>query len=176
MDDFLVRLSARTGAYSFLDVPAKMEVLALASFCCCLLGSMSSAFPLAQNIGIALLALLACRGNSEAQLAAACAFSLFTTVTDIIIMFANPSGWGGAMTTLNLLLKLAIAAHAYRMCETLGALADEIPSSVEGGCGSGAAGSTSGGYPVAYHAPALKDDDADDAGARQGEATRYRAI
>ena len=186
-EDFLLRLTAHAGAFAFFDLPSKLEAFALGSFSCCLLGSMSAAFPLPQNIGIALLALIACRGYSEAQLAATTGFCLFTTITDFILMCANPTGWGGAMTILNILLKLAMAAHAYRMCDQVGALAEGMATSVEGDAtmARGGTARASGAYPAAtYHAPAFKDDDysaampsADDASDVEGEArTRYRAI
>ena len=193
-EDFLLRLSARAGAFAFLDAPSKLEVFALSSFSCCLLGSLSSTFPLAANLAVALLALIACRGNSEAQLAGVCGFCFFTIITDVIAMCTRMSGWGGTMTTLNVLLKLGIAANAYRLVDDIGILAAEdgmAPSAdVRGascssavGVGNSAVGSAGGGFPSAYHAPAMGDDDyvsmaseATDRNVAVGEATRYRAI
>ena len=76
-EDLLLCLSARAGAFSYLDLASKIEVFALASFTCSLLGSLSPSFPLAANLGVALVALLACRGRSEAQLTGLCGFCLF---------------------------------------------------------------------------------------------------
>ena len=187
-EELLLRLSARAGAYTFLDVPSKIEVLALGSFSCCLLGSLSTGFPLPVNLAVALLALLACRARSEAQLAGLCGFGLFTIITDIIAICTRPTGWGGTMTAFNIFLKLSVAGHAYRLCDALGALDDMAPVNgdegavVAGGGGSGAAV----GYPTAYHAPvaSMSEDDlatmsaeaADLKHSAVGEVTRYRAI
>ena len=175
-EDLLLCLSARAGAFSYLDLASKIEVFALASFTCSLLGSLSPSFPLAANLGVALVALLACRGRSEAQLTGLCGFCLFTTVTDIIAIATRCTMWAGTMATLNIMLKFGTASHAYRLCDAVGALAaDELAPSDERG---GAVGS-SAGYPTA--SAALTDDDynaaeAGDKHATPGEATRYRAI
>lgn len=172
-DDFVLRLSERANAFAFLDRPARVEVFALASFGCCLLGSLVDAFPLAANLAVAQLALLASRSRSEAQLIALCGFVLFTAVTDVIFMCVSPSGWGGMMIILNIVLKLSYATQAYRLCYTLSHFAgygdEPLPTSD--------AGPASGAYPPAYQAPPPVDGDADAGDSLMpGEATRYRAI
>ena len=184
-EDMLLRLSARAGAFTLLDTPSKIEVIALGSFSCCMLGSLSNSFPLAANLAVALLALVACRARSEAQLAGLCGFCLFTTITDIINLCVRPSGWGGTMTIVNIFLKLSLATQAYRLSDALSAFAidDELPAAPGDGGAGGTPGSSSGGYPTAYHAPALEEADYDSLAAERaakhegGEGvTRYRAI
>ena len=180
MEDFLVRLSTRAGAFAFLDLPSRIEVLALASISCCLLGNLAIAFPLAENLALALLALLAIRNRSEVQLIALCGFCAFTTITDIVFMCTYASGWGGTMTALNVFLKLSIAVQAHKLSSALGALDDQFGgmAAVPQGGGGG------GGYPTAgYVAPSGPPDVeyADDVPAPpgaggEGEVTRYRAI
>lgn len=124
MDDIVVRLATRIGSVQLLDVPSRVEVLALASFSCCLLGDLGE-FPLASNLAVAVLALVACRSRSEAQLVAFCGFAIYTTITDVIFMCTIASSWGGAMTTFNIVLKLAAATNAYKMCATLSTMSGE---------------------------------------------------
>lgn len=135
-------------------------------------------FPLEVNFSIALLALLAMRSRSEAQLLGLVVFALFTTMTDVVFLCSEASGWGGVMTALNMVLKLGLALHAYRICSVSDGLSadDGLGASDEGG---------NGGYPTAYHAPTsgLTQDDyaalaveAADKHAAIGEVTRYRAI
>ena len=181
-EDLLLRLSARAGAFAFLDAPSKIEALAMGSFSCCMLGSLSHSFPLAANLSIALLALLAIRGRSEAQLAGLCGFCLFTTLTDIINLCYWSTGWAGTMTILNIFIKLSMASYAYRICDALAA-DDVLPSADDYAAADAPHGAgSSGGYPAVYHSPPLKEEDADDAppaaneaGQREG-VTRYRAI
>ena len=115
-------------------------------------------------------------------------FAFFTIVTDIITLCTRPTGWGGTMTVVNMVFKLVVATHAYRLCDALGSLsaADDIIS--PSGEGAAAVAGSAGGYPMAYHAPPLKEEEVDygeaagsghadaDADAAVGEATRYRAI
>ena len=179
MEDLLLRLSARAGAFAYLDLPSKLEVFALSSFACCMLGGLSSSYPFATNSAVALLALVACRSRSEAQLACLCGFSLYTTITDIIAVCIHPTGWGGVMTIANLVLKLNLAIYSYRLMDALSELSDEMAPRDEGTSGPAASG-----FPTAYHAPSLKDDDyaamAAEAADRHandvGDVTRYRAI
>jgi hypothetical protein len=177
-DDLLLRLSARAGAFAFLDTPSKIEVFALGSFSTCLLGSLAR-FPLPANLAIALLGLLACRSRSEAQLAGLCGFCVFTTITDLIEMArGGTSGWGGTMCILNIILKLFMAANAYRIVDALGALDEMAPNDDLGEPGQVGSGSAASGFPTAYHAPtnvsSLPEDDAP-VGEGAG-VTRYRAI
>lgn len=188
-EDFLVRLSTRAGSFAFLDLPSRVEVLALASFSCCLLGNLAAEFPLAENLSLALLALLATRSRSEVQLVALVGFSAFTTITDVVFMCTYATGWGGTMTALNIFLKLGVAAHAHKLVSALDALDDQfggmsaVPSC--SGAGGGSCSGGGGGYPTAgYTAPRGPpdvDDYADEAAAATGaaggpEVTRYRAI
>lgn len=164
--------STRAGAFAFLDLPSRIEVLALASFSCCLLGNLAAAFPLAENLAIALLALLAARSRSEVQLVALFGFCMFTTVTDVVFMCTYAGGWGGAMTAMNIFLKLGAASHAHKLWNAAGLLDDSLggmPPRDDG----------SAGYPTAsYAAPTQPPVDYEDvaADAKPGEATRYRAI
>ena len=192
-EDLLVRLSTRAGAFAFLDLPSRIEVLALASISCCLLGNLAIAFPLAENLALALLALVAIRHRSEVQLIALCGFCAFTTITDIVFMCTYASGWGGTMTALNIFLKLAVAVQAHKLSSALGALDDQFGGMAavpQSGCGSGGMGAMGGGYacggayPTAgYVAPSGPPDVeyADDVPTPpgtggEGEVTRYRAI
>ena len=114
-------------AFTFMDPAAKVELLCLLSFTVCILGSLS-AFPVALNVGVALLGLLSSRSGSEAQMLAFCLFVVMTTITDVIFMTSEPSGWGGFMIVLNLCCKLTAATQSYRLAETSQALAtDELP-------------------------------------------------
>lgn len=115
-------------AFSFMDPAAKVELLCLLSFTVCILGSLSE-FPVAVNLGVALLGLVSSRNGGEAQLLAMCFFAALTTVTDIIFMTTQPSGWGGFAILLNFFCKLGAATQAYRQCETSQRLAtDELPA------------------------------------------------
>lgn len=121
-------------AFTFMDPAAKVELLCLLSFTACILGSLSE-FPVALNLGVALLGLLSSRSGSEAQMLAFCLFVVMTTVTDVIFMTSQPSGWGGLMIVLNLGCKLAAATQSYRLAESGQALAaDELgPDPMERG-------------------------------------------
>jgi hypothetical protein len=122
MEDFLLRLAGRAGAFSYLDLPQKVESLALASFCCCLLGDLG-AFPLASNLGIALLGLVAIRARSEAQLISLCGFIMFTAVGDLFFVCTEADSWGGVFTVMNMVLKLGMGQYAFRMYTAFDALA-----------------------------------------------------
>jgi hypothetical protein len=137
---------------ALMDLPARVETFGLFSFACCLLGSLASPFfPLAINVGVALLALVACRSRSEAQLLGYCGAVVFTLVTDLLFLFRSASAWGAAMIVVNVVCKLGGASNAYRLCSMVDALGndDELSASEEGG---------SSRYPSAYQAPLAKED------------------
>ena len=83
IEDCMLSILSRAGTFGFLDVPAKVETLALASFGCTLLGNLSE-FPAPENFAIALLAMLASRTRSEAQLVGLIGFVLFTTCLKLV--------------------------------------------------------------------------------------------
>ena len=194
LEDCLLRLSASMGTFASLDAPAKMEVIALSSFAACLLGG---DWPAAFNLSIALLALLAVRTRSDAQLCALCGFAIYTSITDFVYLFAEPSsGWGSAMLILNIVLKVGLATNSYALFGTgddgmpMGG-ADDVDAvggrgnNFAGGGGSSSASGAGGGFPSAsYIAPAVDSTvdyesmaaDAADKHASMGEATRYRPI
>ena len=145
------RFSRSAGAFAFLDLPSCIEVLALASFSCCLLGNLAESFPLSENLALALLALLATRTRSEVQLLALCGFCLFTIITDVVFMCTEAGGWGGAMTLLNILLKLAMASGAQKLCYALEALSEDMGGMMAGGR-SACTGLGAGAYPSASYA------------------------
>tara|TARA_B110001452_G_scaffold259893_1_gene256784 strand:+ start:1009 stop:1674 length:666 start_codon:yes stop_codon:yes gene_type:complete len=138
MSEPLALLSSRAQqwavAFTFMDPAAKVELLCLLSFTVCILGSLAE-FPVALNLGVALLGLLSSRSGSEAQMLAFCLFVVMTTVTDVIFMTSRPSGWGGFMIVLNLCCKLTAATQSYRLAESSQALAtDELgPDPMEQG-------------------------------------------
>ena len=126
-------------AFTFMDPAAKLELLCLVSFALCVLGSLV-VFPVAVNLAIALLGLSSCRSGSEAQLIAVCFFAVLTTVTDVIFICTRPSTYGGFMTLLNLVVKLAAATQAYRLLDAGGRYgaadrSDELPAHPMGGGG-----------------------------------------
>jgi hypothetical protein len=93
-------------------------------------------------------------------------------------MTTRMTGWGGTMAMLNVLIKLCIATHAYRLCDELDDFAAE--GMAPGGEGGAGPSTGAGGFPTAYHAPSRADEDfgAAEAGEKGavGEVTRYRAI
>ena len=107
LDDLLIMVSGRLRqglqAFIYLAVPERVEMFGLLSMSCCLLGSLGE-FPLAVNLAVALLALIACRSGSDAQLLALCGFATFTIITDLMHIF-RCSAWGGAMLIINAVLK-----------------------------------------------------------------------
>ena len=115
-------------AFTFMDPAAKLELLCLVSFAVCVLGSLV-VFPVAVNLAIALLGLSSCRSGSEAQLIAVCFFAVLTTVTDVVFMCTRPSTYGGFMTLLNLVVKLAAATQSYRLLDAGGryGLSNDMP-------------------------------------------------
>ena len=124
-------------AFTFMDPAAKLELLCLLSFAVCVLGSLV-VFPVAVNLAIALLGLSSCRSGSEAQLIAVCFFAVLTTVTDVVFMCTRPSTYGGFMTLLNLVVKLAAATQSYRLLDAggrYGLSTDELPADPMGGGG-----------------------------------------
>ena len=124
MDDVLLMISGRMRqglqAFMFLDVPERVETFGLLSFSCCLLGSLGhnaigiNNFPLTVNLAVALLALLASRSRSEAQLLGLCGFVGFTILTDLFVLL-RCSAWGAAMLIVNIVLKGGAASNALRM-------------------------------------------------------------
>ena len=123
-------------AFTFMDPAAKLELLCLVSFAVCVLGSLV-VFPVAVNLAIALLGLSSCRSGSEAQLIAVCFFAVLTTVTDVVFICTRPSPtsssfaltYGGFMTLLNLVVKLAAATQSYRLLDAGGryGLSNDMP-------------------------------------------------
>ena len=173
LDDCLIMLSGRMQSglqtFAFLDLPGRVETFGLLSFCCCMLGSLGE-FPLSANLGVALLALVACRSKSEAQCLCVCGASMFTILTDFFFITSNPSAWGTAMAIINAALKLGCANNAYKLCSSSQFGGDELSQPEEG-------------FPRAYHAPPLQSEDyaalAADAASKHsgiGDATQYRAI
>ena len=165
LDDCYVMLSGRLQsslqAFAHLDLAARVETFGLLSFCCCLLGSLGK-FPLAINLGVALLALVACRSKSEAQCMCMCGGAIFTIVTDFVYITTNPSGWGAAMVVVNAALKLGCASNAHKLSSHLGG--DELSPPEEG-------------FPRAYHVPPLQPEEyAVSKHSGIGDATQYRAI
>ena len=173
MDDILIMFSGRIRAgmqaFMFLDVPERVETFGLLSFSCSLGGSLGTNFPTAVNLAIALLALVAARSRSDAQLLGLCVFVGCTILTDLMQLF-HCSAWAGAMLMFNAVLKFGAATNAYRM---VGA----------GGYGDDDANSGRGLPPAApYQAPLGADDYASlaaEAASKHvgiGDATNYRAI
>lgn len=180
MDDVLIMISGRMRqglqAFMFLDVPERVETFGLLSFSCCLLGSQSVTFPLAVNIAVALLALIAARSRSDAQLLGLCAFVAFTSATDLLQVF-HCSAWGAAMLTVNLVLKFGAASNAYRLVGMPILASDNGLGAVEHGCGS--SGPPSGPYQAPPLAAADYEALAVEAASKHvgiGDATQYRAI
>ena len=193
LEDCLLRLSASMGTFASLESPAKMEVIALSSFGASLLGG---DWPAAFNLAIALLALLAIRTRSDAQLCALCGFAIYTSITDFVYLFAEPSSsWCSAMLILNIAFKVGLATNAYVLFGTgddgmpMGGVDDVDVGGVRGGGLGGGGGpsvpSAGGGFPSAsYIAPAVDSTvdyesmaaDAADKHASMGDATRYRPI
>ena len=196
IEDCLLRLSANVGAFAQLDVAAKLEVLALSSMSACILGY---DFPSTFSLAIALLALLAVRTRSDAQLIALCGFSVYTSVTDFVYIFTDSSStWSSVMLILNIAIKALMATNAFRLFGSgedgmsMGA-ADDAAAMDIGGMGGGGGGGFpnppsssygggSGGFPSAsYIAPTVDatvdyDSMADAADKQPGDATRYRSI
>ena len=155
VDDCLImvfgRLQSAMQSFMFLDMPARVETFGLLSFACCLLASLSQ-FPLAVNLGVALLAVMASRSKSEGQLLALCGFAMFTVMTDLLFMAAHASAWSGLLMLVNIAIKLACASSAYRLAGILNELGgdDKLPAAAEGGTAS---------FPAAgYQAPLGTED------------------
>ena len=146
IDDCLImatgRLQNGLRSFMYLDLPSRIETFGLLSFSCSLLGNLGK-FPIAANLAVALLAIVACRSRSEAQLLGLCGFALFTSVTDIIFMASSPSFWGTVFIVLNMLLKMGAASNAYRLCGAALEGSESLETSDEG----------QAGYPSAYQAP-----------------------
>jgi len=106
-------------AFQLLESTAQIEIFCLASFCCCILGSLAT-FPLAANLAVALLGLICCRSGSDAQYFGYVLFAGMTSVTDVVHLCSHGSPWGGLLTLLNMTPKLAAASHCFRLCSLLG--------------------------------------------------------
>lgn len=106
-------------AFQLIESTAQIEIFCLASFCCCILGSLA-VFPLSPNLAVALLGLICCRSGSDAQLFGYVLFAGMTSVTDVIHLCSYGSAWGGFLTMLNAVPKLAAASHCFRLCSLLG--------------------------------------------------------
>lgn len=173
----VTHLSAGNEAWSQLDQMQKCELCCLLSFCCCFIGSLA-AFPLATNLSIALLGLLACRKDgTEPQRVAFIFFCGVSTVTDIVFMssVANGWGWGGVMTVINMVAKTVAATLAFRLCDTFRSLRE-----TGGDSSAGLQVDSVRQRPLAradYHALAAEAVQRHSSqGDAIGDATHYRAI
>uniref|UniRef100_A0A6V3YF55 Uncharacterized protein n=1 Tax=Prymnesium polylepis TaxID=72548 RepID=A0A6V3YF55_9EUKA len=112
-------------AITYMDPSARVEFFSLVSMACCLIGAENGPYMLSTNLAVALLGLICCRSGSELQVVALCVFSLFTTITDVVHMCTNPSGWGGLWSAINIVMKLGAATSASRSSATFRSLTGE---------------------------------------------------
>jgi len=146
----------------------KVELCCLASFLCCLMGSFDS-FPLAVNLAITLLGLMACRSKSEAQYLAMVAFCGISAITDVVWICNESTGWGSCMVVINLVPKLSAANYTFRLSRVL---ADDDLENI----GQSAEVQLVVEDYQALATEAYEKHSAMDAGSSGEHSTRYRAI
>ena len=140
-------------AFQYMDSAARVELLSLLSFACCLIGGVSATG--AGNLAVALQGLICSRTGSEAQVVGLCAFSLFTTITDVsrgaaqicwlqpralpprfspaavpqvVALCTDVDGWGGLWLAINIVFKLGAAVNASRGSHFYGAVTGDFPA------------------------------------------------